>query len=227
MHHIHQSLLFLLFTTFILGCGSESDDSPLVPEVVSIEIVDANTTLAIHSLPLTDINGNVLDLNERQLQVSISYTEGPDTTDANELNWESSDPSVITVHNGLLTPVANEGSALISASYRDILYTTIDKNVTIIPLTDVNISSETIDINSGHADVNTSSTYTLAVNGTFVDGNISLAISSNADWNSSNTTVATVDLTGILTTFDEGNSTVEVSLFNEVNSSLELNVTAP
>jgi len=227
MRSLYQLLIASALTLTVLGCNSESDDTPLVPEIISIEIVDANTTLAIHSLPLTDINGNTLDDDARQLEVSISYTEGPDTTDANELNWESSDPSVITVHNGLLTPVANEGSALISASYRDILYTTIDKNVTIIPLSDVNISSETIDINSGHADVNTSSTYTLAVKGTFIDGNTSLSISSNTLWNSSNTTVATVDLTGILTTYDEGNSTVKVSLFNEVNSSLELNVTAP
>jgi len=228
MRYLPQLLIATALTLLNLGCSSDSNDSPLVPEIISIAIVDANETLQIHALPLIDINGDTLDLEQRQLLVTISYTEGPDTTDANELDWESNDTSVITVHNGLLTAVANHGAALISASYRDILYTTQSKRIEIIPLTETNITSDTIFIENNSSDVNTSSSYTLFVNGTFEDNKTSLKISSNAAWSSSNTTVAIVDfLNGTVTTLDEGNSTIEVSVYDEINSSLELNVTIP
>ncbi|MCJ7766367.1 MAG: hypothetical protein MUP09_10560, partial [Thiovulaceae bacterium] len=102
--------------------------------------------------------------------------------------------------------------------------------VEIIPLIDVNITSNDVNIDSNNtADVYTASVYPLKANGTFgVDGATIMDISSNINikWASSNTTIATVDSAGLLTVFSTvGMVDVNVSVYNEINSTVELNVT--
>lgn len=222
MKHLHYTLLSFSLAVLLLGCSKSSNsDTPLVPEITAI-IIEGTTS--IHSIPIDNIDNP-------QLIGRISYSDETNSTTYNELDWESNDTSILTVHNGLLTPQANSGSATITASYRDELYSKNEQIVTIVPLTDINISSETLHItyapDKNSTDANTSSTYTLMLNGNYGDGNSSTNISSNAFWSSSNVSVATVLSTGELTTIDAGESNITVSLFNELNTTLELNVTAP
>lgn len=227
MTYLKLSLLSFSLAALMLGCGTESDEPPLVPEVVSIEIDDTNETTKIHSL--------FVDGNQTKLNATVTYSDGSSTSVDSQLDWESNDTSVLTVHNGSLTPVANSGTAAISASFRDKLFTTIDKNITIVPLTEVNITSEDINITydaDGNAslETNTTGSYTLLVNGTFEDNATILAISSNRVWTSSNTTVALIDTLGLLSisVIDQnGSADINVSVYNEINASMELNVTAP
>lgn len=227
MTYLKLSLLSFSLAALMLGCGTESDEPPLVPEVVSIEIDDTNETTKIHSL--------FVDGNQTKLNATVTYSDGSSTSVDSQLDWESNDTSVLTVHNGSLTPVANSGTAAISASFRDKLFTTIDKNITIVPLAEVNITSEDINITydaDGNAslETNTTGSYTLLVNGTFEDNATILAISSNRVWTSSNTTVALIDTLGLLSisVIDQnGSADINVSVYNEINASMELNVTAP
>lgn len=224
MKYLKYSLLSLSLAALMLGCGTESNEPPLVPEIVSISIDDTNTTTLIRSLA-----------HEVQLYATVLYTDGTSNTATYQLDWESNDTSVVVVDNGLVSAVANHGSATISASYRDKLFTEIDKNITIIPLIDVNITSVSGDLNISYADenasvdINTTGTYTLQANGTFEDNETVLAISQSVLWTSSNATVATIDSEGLMTVLpladQNGTVDINVSIYNEINATLEVNIT--
>lgn len=221
MTYLKLSLLSFSLAAFLVGCGTESDEAPLVPEIVSIEIDGTDTNSSVRSLE-----------DELQLIATIIYSDGTDSTATSQLDWESNDTTLITVSNGLVTAVANHGTAAISASYRDKLFTTVDKNITIVPLTDVNITSvedPIVDINYTadpmHADINVSGTYKLSAIGTFEDGESNVTITSDINWTSSNTTIATIDIsTGDLNVLADGHTDINLSIYNEINTSLLIDV---
>lgn len=220
---LRHTLTTLSLAAIIAGCGTTSDRDPLVPEIASVEIDGTDTNSSIHAIALPD--------DQNQLSATVLYDDGSSSIATYQLDWESNDTTVMNVQNGLVTPAANRGTAAISASYRNTLFTTIDKNVTIIPLRDVNITSEDINItytnDRNSANIYTGSSYTLKANGTFDDNQTTAdPISSNIQWSSSNTTIATIDSTGLLTVNStEGIVDINVSVYNEINSTLELNVT--
>ncbi|MGB5964891.1 MAG: hypothetical protein WBF77_12090 [Sulfurimonadaceae bacterium] len=225
MKYLQLSLLSFSLAAFMLGCGTESDEAPLVPEIISISIDDANVTTPIRSL-----------VQEVQLGATVLYSDGTSSNATYQLDWESNDTSVV-VNNGLVVAAANHGTATISASYRDKLYTTESKTIEITPLTELNITTTSADLNITYndtnasqaaVDINVTGSYTLQANGTFEDNETVLAISSNIAWTSSNTTVATIDSAGLMTIYSlidqNGTADINVSIYNEVNATLELNV---
>ena len=230
MKYLKLSLLSVSLAALMLGCGTESDEDPLVPEIVSIEIDGSDQNGSIHSI--------FIDGDTTQLTGIISYSDGTSSTADFQLDWESNDSNVITVSGlGVVTAVANQGTAAISASYRDKIFTIIDKNITIIPLTELNISTDSALLtitkegtNLFHGDTNDSGPHQLYANGLFSDGNItSSAITSHIDWSSSDTNVSLVSGTGLLTLLFDKNASVDIniSVYNEVNATLDLNVTVP
>lgn len=223
MNYLNPPLLSLALSLFLLGCGSESDKPPLVPEIESIAIEGHENVSYLRSVG-----------DEVHLYGNIYYSDGTSSTTADELDWESNDTSVISVNNGQLTAHANHGSVAISISYRHELSSknSESKTMKIRPLEEVNISSvgaPSLDIDYSttppHADINTSGTYQLQAMGHFKDDNESYDITKNIIWNSSNVTVATVGIaTGDVTTIDSGHTDINVSLYNEVNSTLSLDI---
>lgn len=228
MKPLQLSLLSLSLTAILVGCSSDTNSDPLVPEIISIEIDGADVNSTVHAI--------IIDIDEAQLSATVSYDDNTSANVSYQLSWESNNSDVLTVQNGLLEPTANSGTAAISASYWDNIFTTVDKNITIIPLSDINITSNDINItelNSSlyHLDTNTTGSYTLDVYGKFIDNNItSEPISSNITWVSSNSSVASIGSDGLLTieAFDQNvTADINVSIFNEVNATLELNITTP
>lgn len=228
MNYLKLSLLSVSLAALMVGCGTESNEAPLVPEIVSVEIDGADVNGSVHAI--------LIDSDEAQLNATVLYDDNTSASVSYQLSWESNDSDVVSVQNGLLTPTANRGSVAISASYWDTIFTTVDKNITVIPLSDINITSDDINItevNSSlyHFDTNTTGSYTLNVYGTFADANTtSEPISSNIAWVSSNSTVASISSDGLLTieAFDHNvTADINVSIFNEINATLELNITTP
>ncbi len=228
MNFYKQTLLSFSLAALLVGCGTESDEAPLVPEIVSIEIEGTDVNNSLHSIIIDE------DEDQKQLRAIVLYDDNTSSYATYELDWDSNDSDVMSVNNGLLTPQANSGTVAISASYRGKLFTTKPKYVAIIPMTDVNITSPDINITEVNStnyrlDVNATGSYTLEAYGTFADGNFTIEpISSNIEWSSSNSTVAAVDEAGLLTivSIDENRTEdINVSILNEVNATLELNVT--
>ena len=223
MTYLKLSILSFSLAALMLGCSkNDNDNDPLVPEIESIMIEGTN---AIHSIAISSDN--------LQLVGRINYTNGASSTTYNELDWESNDTSVILVHNGLLAAVSNHGTVNISASYRNKISTTTDYKISIIPLKDVNITSidaPTVDINYStahpYAVLSTPGTYQLQSNGTFDDNKTIEKISSNISWTSSNETIASISPSGSLIVYEiNGTIDINISVYGDSNSSLELNVT--
>ena len=221
---LKHSLSTLILAAFMLGCGGTSDSDPLIPEIVSIEIDGTDVNSSVHAI--------IIDADPSQLTATVTYDDSTSANAADQLDWESNDTAVMTVLNGRITPVANGGTAAISASYRGRLFTTADKNVTITPLSDINITCEqdinvTVDSNDTlyHAEFNTAGDYTLLANGIFEDNMTVSTIGSNIEWKSSNTNVATVgETTGIITIIATGTADINVSVFNDINKTLLIDV---
>ena len=238
MKTLHNVLLSSSLLALMSGCQSNNANAPLIPEVEAIQIIDYNTTTSLYALTDTSADANAAS-STTSLQATIIYSDGRSATTVNELDWESNNSRVVAVSNGLCAALVNHGSAKISASYRKTLYTKSDesKELTIIPLVDANISEKSgvLDINydnngsTGHVDINDSGPYELSANGHFEGEKPITEISSNRIWSSSNTTVATVSSNGTLYIALDKNGTaiIKTSIFNEVNATLELNVTAP
>ena len=213
MTYLKLSLLSFSLAAFMFGCSQDSSDSdPLVPEIESISI---EGTSAIHSITISSDNSQLLGL--------ITYTDGTTSTTYNELDWESNTSNVY-VHNGLLEANANSGDAIISSSYRDKIFNKDNYTVRIIALKDVNISSTSLNITAPSIDINTSGDYPLVANGTFTDNNVTTNISSHIIWTSSNTTVATINYLGVLSVEQNGTADINISVYNEKNASLKVNV---
>ncbi len=217
MTYLKLSLLSVSLAALMLGCGTESDEPPLVPEIDSIEIEGPDS---IHSI--------FIDGDEIQLTGTVIYSDPdyqPATVDS-ELDWESNDTTVITVNRlGIIKAVANGGTAAISASYRDKLYTE-DNESKIIEID----ALETVAISYNHhnltqLDINTTGEHDLNANGLFKSNDAISAISSHIVWTSSNISVATVNsLSGTLNVLATGSTDINVSVYNEINTTLKLDV---
>ena len=220
MTYLKLSLLSFSLAALILGCSESSNDKdPLVPGIKAIQITNyEDNTTTIRSLS-----------HELQLDATIIYTNGESSTSTSQLDWDSNDTddktSSIIVLNGLCSATKNHGAELISASYRETLYTKDDerKLITIDPLATVTITHESIDIKE--LNVTVGGTYQFSTKGNFESNDTIKDISSNIIWTSSNVSIATISSTGTITPLENGIVDINVSVFSEINNGIELNVT--
>ena len=180
--------------------------------------IDGNNTQIV---PVTGISldFNMLSLNPGQSQ-QLTETVYPSNATDKSVNWTSSNETVATVNaSGLVSAVA-EGTATITASTNDGGYiATCDIEVTpqIISVTGVSLSDNNLQLTAGQ-------TYQL-------DATVypSDATNNTVNWSSSNTDIATVNNTGLVTAVIQGMADITVTTddgsFTDV-SSVTVNATS-
>ncbi|MFB3815866.1 MAG: Ig domain-containing protein [Terriglobales bacterium] len=143
------------------------------------------------SISVTPSNPNVA-VGSTQQFTAVGVNDDGSTTNVSSVTWSASPDSVATIDaNGLATAVA-AGAAVITAQ-SDTLTGQTTMNVTTSPLTSITISSP----NSVQT-VAAGSTLQLTATATFAD-NTSKDVTSQVTWQSSNTAVATISATGLVT----------------------------
>jgi len=174
------------------------------------DTVEAPSELVTQVVPVTGVtlNKTTLGLVAGGDTATLVATVAPDNATDKTVTWESSDPNVATVENGVVTPIA-AGEATITV-------TTVDGNktatctVTVTPApvdaTDIAIKSETT-LAIGRAETLTA---------TLTPSNAT----SKVAWLSSNTEVATVDDTGKVTAVAVGETTI--TAFVDANENGEM-----
>jgi hypothetical protein len=203
----------------LTACGGDTADGPIVKDIVSIDIDGAELSGGLHAAG-----------EELQLSCTATYTDETTSDVTEEITWESNDTSVATVERGLVQGAANAGSVAITASFRNFT-TPVAKVLDIVPLEEVNITSDDISIADSLAEINTTGDFGLKADGTFADNQI-LDITENVQWSSSNTTVATVatgtDTAGLLSVLASGSTDINATLY-DINATLriDVNLTAP
>jgi len=191
-----QYTLFILLAFLFTACGDNTLKS-IVSDVKSIQINKNN--LRIYS---TDTS--------QQLSASVTYNDGSSEPINNTDIWSNSDYSVLNMYDGEISASGNGGSSLVSINVGKF---SDEINVSIIKLTDYNISN---------ADINTTGEHTLQAIGLFED-NTSKIISKNITWSANNgATFSTNDEYVTTITILSGDTNVTATLFGEKNTSKPL-----
>lgn len=197
--------------------------------VITVTVNDGIlSSLYTFNVQVNDV-GDVLVTGVTLNKTSLSLTEGEagDTLNAviepaNATNktviWSSSDATVATVVNGVVTPVG-VGTATITATTTDGSYTatsTVTVSAPIVNVTGVKLDQETLDLTAGEADALLKATIEPA-NATDID----------VIWSSSDETVATV-VDGVVTPVGEGIAIITVTTKDgSFKASTTVNVAAP
>ncbi|MDP4181870.1 MAG: Ig-like domain-containing protein, partial [Bacillota bacterium] len=121
----------------------------------------------------------------------------PSGTEISAINWTSDKPEVATVNTSGVITARSEGTAIITAATKDGGFTATCTVTSIYGLSSVTLSRTPIIIKVGAADVTLSPVF-YPVNATIKD----------LSWTSSNTSVATVDSSGVVHAVGSGTATI-------------------
>lgn len=153
-------------------------------------------------IPVTGVRVNpiTLFLHEGGPTATLTTTVEPSNATNKAVTWSSSNPSIATVNNGVVTPVG-QGTATITVTTVDGGFSascTVNVSALIIPVTGVSLDRNTLNLNVG------GSTAALTANVT-----PSNATNKAVTWSSSNPSVATVN-NGVVTPVGQGTATITV-----------------
>ncbi|MEK3736835.1 Ig-like domain-containing protein [Paenibacillus sp. FSL H7-0941] len=188
----------------------------------------ASTTVNVSAPipPVVDVTGVKLDQETLNLTAGeadglLKATIEPANATDKDVIWSSSDETVATVVNGVVTPVG-EGTAVITVTTKDGSFkasTTVNVSAPIPPVVDVTgvkLDQETLELTAGEADG--------LLKATIEPAN---ATDKDVIWSSSDETVATV-VNGVVTPVGEGNAVITVTTKDgSFKASTTVNVAAP
>ncbi len=176
--------------------------------------------------PVVDVTGVKLDQETLNLTAGeadglLKATIEPANATDKDVIWSSSDETVATVVNGVVTPVG-EGTAVITVTTKDGSFTattTVSVSAPIPPVVDVTgvkLDQETLNLTAGEADG--------LLKATIEPAN---ATDKDVIWSSSDETVATV-VNGVVTPVGEGTAVISVTTKDgSFTATTTVNVAAP
>lgn len=147
---------------------------------------------------------------------TLTYTIVPSDA-VGTVSWSSSNNSVASVNSGVITAVG-EGSAVITAKVSNSVYATCRVSVSSRPVSVTGVSLSPSGLNLSTKSASRTLDYTISPNG---------ARPSSLRWESSNSTVATVDGTGKVTPVGVGETDITLTTDNGTRGTCHVIVTAP
>lgn len=144
-------------------------------------------------------------------EINLTATVSPSNSCDKDVDWESSDPSVVSIRNGIATAVGY-GTATISAS-------TFNDKVGTLKITVKEIAAESLAISN--APINLFVGETSKLECTITPANVD---NPTLVWASSNTEIAEVSSVGEVTAKSAGTTTISATASNGVSTSFDLNV---
>ena len=204
----HRPMYIILNMAVGSTGGYPADDCTSMKMAVDWVRVYAPTSVTakeeVQSITLTQNN---LSFNVGDDPIDVYYSVNPSTAWDNNVNYESSDPSVATAYGSRITPVGT-GSCKITARATNGVTATI--NVTVAENT--NINSTSIALNKNVLSIYSGTNSTLIATATPTNHTDSIL------WKSSNTDVATVS-NGVVTAKNKGVCTI--TAYSSANSSVK------
>ena len=170
-----------------VGCGTHSATTITTATLSSIAVSSSTQSIAV---------GGTL-----QFAATGTYSDGTSKVLTSQATWTSSSDSVAAIAAGLATGIAS-GTTTISAAIGVI---SGSKSLTITPI----LNSIAVTPAAPFATTNT--TQQFSATGTWSDGS-ARDLTSQVTWASSNTSVASIDVSGLATTLANGTVTISASL---------------
>lgn len=184
------------------------------------KIINIYIVLILVMLILTPIkvSASSITLHKSSLEIGPNYSEMigytlSDNLNSSNIQWSSSNSNIITVNNGVITAVANEGSAIITATidgYSSTCKVTITSNY--IPVNDIKINKSTLNILIGTTDTLIT---TISPNN---------ATNKDVIWHSSDQNVATVNSSGVITAKKIGTTIITATSSNGTKTTCRVTV---
>jgi len=189
----------------LAGCGgSNSTKTSTQPSVTGLAITPATTSLA---------DGLTL-----QLAAMATSSSGSPTNVTNSASWSSSNPSVLTVSATGLVTTLSTGSATIG-----VLYGSVNQTVA---FTVTNPIVNSIVVTAAASSVAVGSTDQLTATATLTNG--ATQALSLPTWQSSNTAIATVSASGVVTGVSTGTVTITATdTTTNISGTFQVTVTPP
>lgn len=190
--------LLIVFFLSLVGCGSGGGDDSTAP--------------TIESLAISGLSDSYIESTQQEISVIATYSDGHSAT-ISGISWSSNNSSVLNVSSTNMLIASQPGTAIITATLNDIEVST---SIDVIPatLTDIAISSPQSTIPLGLS-------ISMDALGSFNNG---LTNTIDAEfWQTSNSLVATVSSSGVVTTLSEGVVTISV-IEGELQSNFALTV---
>lgn len=169
----------------------------------NIEVIEANS-IKVLSVELDKTN-EIIDLGTDVKTLQLTAKINPEfANNGTELTWTSSNPSVAMVdNNGLVTGVTN-GTAVITVK--------TSNNKTATCIVTVQTTTTGIELSPAKATLDLNGTRTLQLNAKVLPEGAN--IGNDITWTSSNTNIAIVDNTGLVTGISKGTATITAKTSN-------------
>jgi len=164
----------------------------------------SSSCLVIVNTPVILVSSINLSSSSLILEVggtsTLSATVLPENATDKTYTWSSSDAAVATVSSAGLVTAVSAGTAIITATANDgsgkVAICSVTVNVPIVLVSSINLSSSSLTLEVGG---------TSTLSATVLPSN---ATNKNVTWSSSNTAVATVNASGLVTAVSAGTATI-------------------
>lgn len=168
----------------------------------TVDGVSATTGAITVTTPVVKVSGVKLSASNLKLAVggepsTLTAAVEPDNATSKNLSWSSSDPTVATVADGVVTPV-KAGAATITVTTEDGEHSATCKVTVIQPATGITLDKQKVVLVGAATEQLKAAVVPAEANQTIV-------------WKSSNESVATVDQTGKVAAVSKGAATITVS----------------
>ncbi len=189
----------------------------------SVACSDSKSTRLIQSFS-NDLNTSIVPTG-RTLQINVfaNYTDGTSINITETLIWSSSDESLATVENGLVSATDSIGDVEISYETQEKLSNGSPLNTTALSLEIKNLILKEIKLSQTTLDLFVGATKNITATATF-ENNTTIDITNDCSWSSSNTVVSSV-LSGLVAGISEGDATIIATDSDVTSDSLEVKVT--
>ncbi|MCZ7358032.1 MAG: DUF2341 domain-containing protein [Candidatus Methanoperedens sp.] len=170
------------------------------------------------SIAVTPVNPIIALGQTRQFIANGTYTDGTEKNITSIAAWSSSNTSVATIDASGLATSVSPGNTLINATSEGITSPAEILTVTPAKLVSIAVTPLNPTISQGQ-------TQQFTANGTYTDSS-SKNITSSAIWSSSNTSVATIDVTGLATSVAPGTTQINATSDGIISPARTLTVTS-
>ena len=186
-------------------------------------LTDGGSATLIGGEQLEEINPTSITLSKSSVSVmegesaTVTATIAPDNATDKTVTWTSSNTSVATVSNGVITGVGVGSATITAKTSNDLTKTvsvTVTRNPNIVAATGISVSPQTLTLTEGD-----SSTITATVTP-------SNATNKTVTWSSSDSSVATVDSNGNVKAVKEGSATITAQTSNGYKATATVTVEA-
>lgn len=198
MKKIILGLLVMSVAILTTGCGDSGSDNPPPPNVTSIEVNTSTETIPLGLSVVFTTVSNLSDSSSQDVTSLATYILQDSTILALESNTTN------------MFKAIGVGSSVVTTQYAGYeVNTTI--TVSNAELTSISVTAPSLNVGKGQ-------TIQFTANGTYTDNSI-VDISSDVNWISTDTSIATISNSGLLTTLSIGSTQVS-AMKNDIFSNI-------